>query len=97
MPKKCIPPPGYDPNRDSMDIAGQAFELILHVDTFRKQINAGVHPPFFVNADGSLRFSRKLTAIWKEQRTCRNLLDAARILREDQKVRDARAKEDGNA
>lgn len=96
VPKKRIPPPGYDPTRDTMDIAGQAYELDLHLDTFRKQIKNGVHPPFFVNADGSLRFSRKLTDIWKKERTCSNLLEAAKIQRDDAKVRAARRKEVGN-
>jgi hypothetical protein len=98
MPKKCIPPPGYDPNRDSMDAAGQAYELMVHVDTLRKWIKrSGIHPPFHLNIDGSYLFSRKATAAWLAERRCRNLLDAARILREDQKARDARAKEAGNA
>jgi hypothetical protein len=81
-----------------MDTAGQAYELILHVDTLRKWIKTkGIHPPFSINADGSYLFSRKATAAWLAERRCRNLLDAASILREDQKVRDARAKENGNA
>lgn len=95
--KKCIPPPGYDSSRDSMDTAGQAYELMLHVDTLRRRIKAGLGPPFFINADGSYLFSRKATAAWLAERRCRNLLDAVKILREDQKVRDARAKEAGDA
>lgn len=89
MPKKCIRPTGYDPSRDSMDAAGQAFELFLHVDTLRKQISLGLGPPCFVNADGSLLFSRKATAAWLEQRKCRNLLEVANVRRADAKVRSA--------
>lgn len=93
VPKKSIPPPGYDPARDSMDVAGQAYELFLHIDTLRRQINGGIHPPFSINADGSYLFSRKATAAWLEQRRCRNLLEAAEVRREDAKVRRSRRKE----
>lgn len=98
VPKKAIPPASYRHDKPYLDTAEAAFLLGKHVDTLRRLQKLGLGPPFSINADGTIIYSRAVIDEWMRSRSFTNPLQALDLLRREAAMRRRarRAKVAGN-
>lgn len=87
IPKKAIPPASYHPDKPYLDTAETAWLASKHVDTWRRLQKLGLGPPFIINADGTIIYSRAVVDEWMKSRSFTNPLQARDLLRRERAVR----------
>lgn len=99
IPKKGIPPASYGADKPYLDTAATAFLIDKHVDTLRRLQKLGLGPPFSINADGTIIYSRAVVEEWLRSRSFTNPLQAIELLRRERALRRraGRAKEVSDA
>ncbi|MCA8975614.1 MAG: hypothetical protein KDC98_12910 [Planctomycetes bacterium] len=99
IPKKAIPPASYHPDKPNLDTAETAWVISKHVDTLRRLQKLGLGPPFSINADGTIIYSRAVVEEWLRSRSFTNPLQAIELLRRERAMRRraGRAKEVSDA